>query len=120
MVSKSTNEKLKQGIAVRFHGEEGMVSSLRLVALGEPAVELCRHGGNTEQNRVEKEPIPEKLNSRVRWLITSCPVPDVGLPVFQLSFAVFHQFVTYLVKLNVPNGLSYSVQVQTVLEVDTF
>nr|XP_061789360.1 E3 ubiquitin-protein ligase HACE1-like isoform X2 [Nerophis lumbriciformis] len=24
MVSKSTNEKLKQGIAVRFHGEEGM------------------------------------------------------------------------------------------------
>lgn len=25
MVSKSTNEKLKQGIAVRFHGEEGMV-----------------------------------------------------------------------------------------------
>lgn len=26
MVSKSTNEKLKQGIAVRFHGEEGMVS----------------------------------------------------------------------------------------------
>lgn len=29
MVSKSTNEKLKQGIAVRFHGEEGMVSSLQ-------------------------------------------------------------------------------------------
>lgn len=27
MVSKSTNEKLKQGIAVRFHGEEGMVSA---------------------------------------------------------------------------------------------
>lgn len=27
MVSKSTNEKLKQGIAVRFHGEEGMVGS---------------------------------------------------------------------------------------------
>lgn len=26
MVSKATNEKLKQGIAVRFHGEEGMVS----------------------------------------------------------------------------------------------
>lgn len=25
MVSKSSNEKLKQGIAVRFHGEEGMV-----------------------------------------------------------------------------------------------
>lgn len=25
MVSKSTNEKLKQSIAVRFHGEEGMV-----------------------------------------------------------------------------------------------
>lgn len=33
MVSKSTNEKLKQGIAVRFHGEEGMVSgSWRRVA----------------------------------------------------------------------------------------
>lgn len=28
MVSKSTNEKLKQGIAVRFHGEEGMVGFL--------------------------------------------------------------------------------------------
>lgn len=27
MVSKSTNEKLKLGIAVRFHGEEGMVSN---------------------------------------------------------------------------------------------
>uniref|UniRef100_A0A672MDK6 HECT domain and ankyrin repeat containing E3 ubiquitin protein ligase 1 n=1 Tax=Sinocyclocheilus grahami TaxID=75366 RepID=A0A672MDK6_SINGR len=26
VVSKSSNEKLKQGIAVRFHGEEGMVS----------------------------------------------------------------------------------------------
>lgn len=26
MVSKSTNEKLKRGIVVRFHGEEGMVS----------------------------------------------------------------------------------------------
>lgn len=26
VVSKFTNEKLKQGIAVRFHGEEGMVS----------------------------------------------------------------------------------------------
>jgi hypothetical protein len=34
MVSKSTNEKLKQGIAVRFHGEEGMVGIISVCDLG--------------------------------------------------------------------------------------
>lgn len=40
MVSKSTNEKLKQGIAVRFHGEEGMVR--RRAAL--PALPAAHRG----------------------------------------------------------------------------
>lgn len=30
MVAKSSNEKLKQGIAVRFHGEEGMVGFIMM------------------------------------------------------------------------------------------
>lgn len=38
MVSKSTNEKLKQGIAVRFHGEEGMV---RAASLPAPRAACC-------------------------------------------------------------------------------
>lgn len=41
MVSKSTNEKLKQGIAVRFHGEEGMVGSFSWPSISSPLLLAC-------------------------------------------------------------------------------